>query len=98
MRLKFSEIGTSLGTRTLGRKIRLQIENSINANKRVVFDFKNVELVSHAFADECFGKLIENADIQKVKSLTTFKNTNEPVKRVITFSINERVNSLNTKA
>ncbi len=97
MQLKFSDIGTSLGTRSLGRTIRLQIEDSLRANQRVVFDFKGVDLVSHAFADECFAKLVLTWDLEKVKSLTTFKNTNEPIKNVIFFSFKERINSSDPK-
>lgn len=95
MHLKFREIGTSLGTRSLGRTIRSKIESSINSNQRVTFDFKDVNLVSHAFADECFGKLLLNSNIEKVKSLTTFKNTNEPVKQMILFAFSQRLTKQN---
>jgi len=98
MHLKFSDLGTSLGTRSLGRTIRLQIEDSIRSNDCVILDFKGVTVVSHAFADECFAKLFLDWDLEKVKSLTKFKNTIEPVKIIISFSISERINSLDKKS
>ena len=58
--IKFFEFGSSLGTRDLGRKIREDVVTLIQNQKRIMFDFHGVHLISSAFADEIFGKLFLN--------------------------------------
>ena len=55
--IKFSEFGSSLGTRELGRKIRENTLSLIQSQKRIMFDFHGVHIISSAFADEIFGKI-----------------------------------------
>jgi len=55
--IKFLEFGPSLGTRDLGRKIRENVLSLIQKQKRIMFDFHGVHLISSAFADEIFGKI-----------------------------------------
>lgn len=95
--IKFSKYGSVLTTRRLGREIRTtQIENRLRSNHRIVFDFSEVDLVTHSFADECFGKLLEDFDLVFVKSTTTFESYNKKVKIQIIRVINHNL-ELNNK-
>lgn len=96
MTIKFINIGTSLGTRVLGKKIRLQIEEILSDNGFAIFDFSGVDSISHSFADECFGKLLLTFDMDELKSKSTFKNANSEVKKVIAFVFRERLTELET--
>ena len=91
MLIKFKEIGSSFGTRTLGKKIREKEVKSFNASEKVIFDFEDVELISNSFADECFGKLIEEFGLEFTKNMTTFKNANNLVALVLKKAINDRI-------
>ena len=55
--IKLLDFGSSLGTRDLGRKIREHSLFLIQKQKRIMFDFHGVHLISSAFADEIFGKI-----------------------------------------
>ena len=96
MELKFKEFGESLGTRVLGRKIRQQIEEAINADSCVVFDFEGVRSISHSFSDECFGKLLLSIDFDKIRRQSTFQNVNPKISNTITYTLKERANQLVT--
>ena len=91
MTINFKNSGTSLGTRFLGQKFRLEIEESLSKNEFVVFDFNGVDFISHSFADECFGKLLLEIKLSDLKEKTTFKNANELIKRTIAFTLKERL-------
>ncbi len=90
MTIKFGEIGNTLGTRFLGQKIRHQIEHSLNSGVSVAFDFKGVEVISHSFADECFGKLLLKRELNSLKKTSTFKNTNTFIEKTILLTFRER--------
>lgn len=94
MIIKLCDIGQSLGTRPLGNHVRenVIIPNLKFANDvRIVFDFQNIDVVSHSFADECFGKLVEKLGLEFVKERTTFRNANPFVASVIKSAINKRI-------
>lgn len=93
MIIKLCDIGQSLGTRPLGNHIRedVIIPNICSNGDRMVFDFQDVEVVSHSFADECFGKLVEKFGLEFVKDRTTFRNANPFVSSVIKSAINNRI-------
>lgn len=91
MRINFGEISTSHGTRKKGLEWRIQIENSIRNNSFVTFNFENVDVVSHSFADECFAKLLLTFDLETIKKNTTFVNANDLVMKTIAFTIKERL-------
>jgi hypothetical protein len=79
----FGNISSSLGTRDLGAKIRMDIIEKINTNDKVFLDFSGVEVVTNSFADECFRKLRETVRDEIFKSKIAFINTNDFVQRVI---------------
>lgn len=95
MEIKFGDIGRSLGTRFLGQQLRVQIEDSFKNNQFVEFNFEGVDLISHSFADECFGKLLLNFDMNFLKVHSTFTGISPLVKKTIVFVLKERAaNSL----
>ncbi len=50
------KIGPNLSTRRAAASLR---EELVSSSEPVVIDFSGVELISHSFADELFGKLAE---------------------------------------
>ena len=94
MKIAFSHIGKSLGTRFLANKIRMQVETGMANKQFVTFDLTGVESMSHSFADECFGKLLLTHDLNSIKSNSTFIGAKKEVEQVILFTIKERFNKL----
>jgi len=90
MKILFGDISNSLGTRVLGSEIRAKIEKSLAEGDFISFDFSGVDSISHSFADECFGKLLLSFELAHLKSGSTFLNTNDLVKKIILFTLNER--------
>lgn len=94
MKISFGHIGSSLGTRVLGCDIREEVSIALFRQEFVCFDFKNVEIISHSFADECFGKLLLDFDIDFLRDHSTFLNTNEEISKAISFTLKERARQL----
>lgn len=90
MLIVFNQLGKDLGTRVLGQEIRLRVEKAFSNGDFVSFDFDKVELISHSFADECFGKLLLTWDLDFMKKNSTFLNTNDLVGRAIAFTLLKR--------
>lgn len=93
MIIKFGDINCSLGTRILGSEIRYSVIHNLstNADEIIVFDFTDVEVVSNSFADECFGKLLDEFGLEATRRRTTFMNANPFVSHVIKNAINNRL-------
>jgi hypothetical protein len=85
--IKFGDIGSSLGTRNLGAKIRGSIIQKIESNDKVYLDFNDVNVVTNSFANECFGKLLNTISIEEFKSKVAFLNANDFVQKVIISAI-----------
>ncbi|NJM78827.1 MAG: STAS-like domain-containing protein [Flavobacterium sp.] len=81
--IQFNKIATSLGTRDLGAKIRLSIQEKIEVNDKVFLDFQDVEVITNSFANECFGKLREAISTETFRNKVAFINTNDFIQRVI---------------
>ena len=94
MVIQFGNINDSLGTRSLGNKLRLEIEENLKKGEFISFDFSNVNVISHSFADECFGKLLLKWEIEELKKTTTFTNINPIIKKIISFTLKERQQQL----
>tara|TARA_R100000935_G_C2789020_1_gene145123 strand:+ start:162 stop:458 length:297 start_codon:yes stop_codon:yes gene_type:complete len=94
MKVSFGHIGSSLGTRVIGRKIREDVSSTLTRGEFVCFDFGGVETISHSFADECFGKLLLDFDIDFLRKHSTFINTNKIISTAISFTLKERANQL----
>ena len=91
MQIQFEHKGKSLGTRVLVQDFRQQIVKGLLNNEFITFNFSNVNVISHSFADECFGKLLLFTSLPELKSKTTFKNTNPEIKKMIAFVLKERL-------
>ena len=90
--IKFIDFGEVLATRKLGRKIREEIIiSSISNAQTIVFDFSKVNLITHSFADECFGKILYSMDLIQLKKKTHFINYNKKIKIQIINSINQNI-------
>ena len=90
--IKFSDFGEVLATRRLARKIREEIIlSSISDFQIVIFDFSQVNLIAHSFADECFGNILLSLDFDQFKKRTTFTNYNNKIKIQILNSINQNI-------
>ena len=77
MDIKMNQFGSSLCTRISGRKAYLIINEILDStNEIVVFDFDGVDLITNSFADETFGRLAAERDINNLRLHTTFKNIN----------------------
>lgn len=87
---QFKMIGENLGTRTLGNQVRQQLLPLIKNNDKVVLDFSGVNIVSNSFADESIGKLLLSMSFEELKRHTTFKGTNEFVRKNIAIALKRR--------
>lgn len=94
MVINFGHINNSLGTRALGRRMRLEIEKSLMTDDFLIFDFKGVDTISHSFADECFGKLLLSWDVNALKGKSTFRNTSHLVNKTIAFTLKGRASEM----
>lgn len=94
MKISFGHIGSSLGTRALAKSIREEVSFTLFRNEFVCFDFEGVDTISHSFADECFGKLLLDFDIDFLRERSTFISTNEKIRRAISFTLKERARQL----
>lgn len=72
--MKMITHGTFLGTRFLGQSVREEVLSACHSFDRVVIDFEGVTEVSHSFADECFGELIEVLGPEQFRKQIRFKN------------------------
>ncbi len=93
MIIKFSEYGTSLGTRVLGRQIRQQIEECISNNEKVIFDLMDMDILSNSFTDECLAKLLLKFDLDTIKRNTSFINANDNNTRIILKAFRDRISN-----
>jgi hypothetical protein len=94
MVIEFKHIGTSLGTRSMGKEVRAIIEAGIRSGESITLDFNDVKVISNSFADETLAKLLLQFDLALIKQHTTFKNTNSFVQQTIAFALNQRLAQL----
>lgn len=91
--VKLSEWGKVLGTRDIGEKIRLQLLDEMESSEQPVdVSFEGVLMVSHSFADECFGKLILAIGAEQFKQAFKITKLNDKMVRlVLNDAVRERV-------
>ena len=83
------------GTRSGAQKIRNKAENVLIQGKtRVVFDFKDVYVVSSSFSDELFGKLIEKYGFVGFQKAFRIANTSKTQENIINKSVLMRMAKL----
>ena len=84
------EFGPVLKTRFLGEKLRSTIEQLLNDGEVLRIDFAEVEAMSHAFADECFGALFCEFGAQLFRHRLHLTNLNAAVKSVLRLVLIDR--------
>lgn len=93
----FNRYGTELGTRVLGTQVReelLPMINSVTEGDKLILDFADVMVVANSFADECLAKLLLVMPVEELKKRTTFRNTNDFVRRTIAVAFKRRQSSI----
>ncbi|PSR33875.1 MAG: hypothetical protein C7B46_07735 [Sulfobacillus benefaciens] len=79
-----------LGSRGLGRQARNLLVERINKTEPVILDFRNVEVMTSAFADECFGKLWDRFGSGLIKSTIHIKGLSGNNKAIFRFVLANR--------
>jgi hypothetical protein len=90
--IKFNELGSTMGSRSMAERMRSKIENLLEEGNIVVFDFGGVRNVSNSFADECFGLLVRKYGTEKIKANTKFIDISIVVQTSINYAINQNLN------
>lgn len=88
------QFGTHLRIRSVASGIR----ESISKNDTVIFDFSDVEFMTHSFCDELFGLLLFQYGEDFFRKNVVFKNFSEdlkPILRRTLLSRKEEKNGLN---
>lgn len=89
---KFIDYGTDFGTRDMGQKLRQKLLELIKSSEKVVLDFKDVNVVSNSFADECIAKLLLEMPLDELKRRTTFRGLNPLAERSVLVALQRRYN------
>lgn len=80
------------GTRQSGKQLRKYLINIMNtSDKKIVIDFKDVDMVSSSFADELIAQLILEVGKDVYKDRFVLSNINEHSKIIISSAIRQRV-------
>ncbi|MCY0909115.1 MAG: STAS-like domain-containing protein [Sulfobacillus thermotolerans] len=58
-----------LGSRDQGRRLRAWLAEHLRRGEPLTLDFQRVEVMTSAFADECFGKLWDAFDHDQIRRL-----------------------------
>jgi hypothetical protein len=74
---------SSLGGREEGAQIRKEIEKVLKEESKVFVDFEGLDVISHCFADEIFGVLMEEYGWEFVKYNIKPINANSAIKEVL---------------
>lgn len=91
----FEEIMRASGSRRLSRELRIKIENLIQTGATyIVFNMRNINVISSSFADELFGKLALNLGIESYKKKIFLNNGNRQVKMLIEVATEKRLSDL----
>lgn len=89
--LQFRQFGIHLGTRHLGAGARMLLLEKIKTSAPVLCNLSGVEVMSNSFADECFGKLLEQYGLEALRGLITFSSSDALVARSIVTALNRRL-------
>ena len=87
---EFLNYGTDFGTRDMGQKLRQKLLALINGDKKVIFDFTGVKVVSNSFADECLAKLLLEIPLDELKRHTAFRGLNSLAERSVLVALQRR--------
>ena len=79
-----------LGSRELGRHARTFLMEQIDKTQPVSLDFRNIEIMTSAFADECFGKLWDRFGADPIKATIHIKGLTGNNKAIFRFVLANR--------
>lgn len=83
--------GSHLTSRALGKKVRLLILEESLGSRGIIMDFSGIDMASHSFCDEAFGKLVKEIGIEQFKRIIKFKNCSKEIESTIRFVLKERL-------
>jgi len=89
--LKLSKFGEFLSTRFLGKLVREKMEKVWNGYEIIYIDASGVEGMTNSFADECFGKLLQEKGISQFKEKLRFQNLNKFSEKVLIKALSNRL-------
>ncbi|RKO65752.1 STAS-like domain-containing protein [Desulfofundulus salinus] len=89
--IMLGSISTHLTTRALGKRVRELILKRLESSTQVLLDFTGVEMASHSFCDEAFGKLLQELGFVKFKRRVKFSGCSAEVESVIKFALRNRL-------
>jgi hypothetical protein len=91
--LKLVETGSFLGSRHLGRELRLQVEALIDNDHQIIIDCRGVTMMTHSFSDELFGKLLLNLGSSSFKQLVKVQNVDPKIAPILRFVLKNRLST-----
>jgi len=80
----------TLGSRVQGRQARTFLMEQIDKAEPVNLDFRNVEVMTSAFADECFDKLWDHFGPDRTKATITIKGLTDNNRAIFRYVIANR--------
>lgn len=91
---KIAEVGSGTGTRESGIKIKNELINIYQSEKkRIVIDFEGVGIVSSSFADELISKLIDEMGFYQYQSIFHLVNMNSNIQTIFESSLKKRLSN-----
>ncbi len=79
-----------LGSRELARRVRAFLVEQIDKEQPVTLDLQNIEIMTSAFADECFGKLWDRFGSESLKTMIHIKGLTGNNKAIFRFVLENR--------
>ena len=86
-----AQLGRYLSSRDRARVVRCSLEDALLQQPTVTIDAAGVVLVSHSFADELFGVLVQDHGDDWFRTHVRVINLAEPVRESILQAIHERL-------
>lgn len=89
MIVKLSGLGTSLGSRVLGKEVNSLID--FEKEDKIILDFQDVKMVTSSFADEVIGKNCAKLGLHNFFKKVQIVNTSEQIKLILRKAIMDRL-------
>lgn len=91
--VRLDQWGTALGTRSLGRKVRVHLLALMEREDQpITISFDNIFMISTAFADECFGHLIASIGPKQFREVFVIRNLEDKIiKNILNQTVKQRL-------
>ncbi|MDP9750369.1 MULTISPECIES: STAS-like domain-containing protein [Thermoanaerobacter] len=96
--LKLNAFGDILLGRELGKKVRDSIKDMLSKENKLIIDCYGVKGTSQSFADECFGRLVEEMGLENFKVKIKIQNAEPEIQSIIKYTVISRVHNQLIKA